>query len=53
MQRIYREARTVPFTVRVHEKRGSEIKRLATRLGVSEVEASLIVETGLKALQAA
>ena len=52
--RIYPDAPTVPFMVRVHEKQGAGVKRLAQRLGVSEIEAKRqIVEAGLEALQVA
>lgn len=53
-QRIYNEAPAVAFAVRVQRKHQDTIKAVATRLGVSEVEAKrLIVDAGLKALQAA
>jgi hypothetical protein len=53
--RIYEDCPdTYAFSVRVHRKATNSIEQLATRLGVSPVEAKrLIVETGLKALQAA
>lgn len=53
-KRIYPDAPTITFSVRVQNKHGAEVKALAGRLGVSEVEAKrLIVDAGLKALQAA
>jgi hypothetical protein len=54
-KRIYKDCPdTYPFAVRVHRKATNGIAEVAARLGVSTVEAKrLIVETGLKALQAA
>ena len=53
-QRIYPDAPTIAFAVRVQHNHGAKVKELAGQLGVSEVEAKrLIVDAGLKALQAA
>lgn len=51
---IYPGFNTIPFAVRVHQKHGAAVARLAARLGCSVPEAKrLIVETGLTALQVA
>ena len=54
-KRIYQDCpNTHVFSVRVHKNHKGQIKEVAARLGVSEVEAKrTIFETGLKALQAA
>ena len=54
MRRLYKDGKTCPFSVRVHEQEAAKVARLAQRLGISEVEAKReIFSAGLKALQAA
>jgi hypothetical protein len=54
-KRLYKDCPdTHVFAVRVHQKRENEVKAIAGRLGTSPAEVRrMIVETGLKALQAA
>jgi hypothetical protein len=54
-KRLYKDCPdTHVFSVRIHRKRANEVKEVAERLGTSNAEVQrMIVETGLKALQAA
>ena len=53
-KRLYKDAPMVSFVVRVQEKYEHGVKRVASRLGVSEIEAKrAIVDAGINALMAA
>lgn len=50
-KRIYPDAPTVAFAVRIQQKYAAKVKVLADRLGMSEVEVKrLVVAEGLEAL---
>ena len=48
LKRIYKDSKTIPFSVRVRESESGRIARLATRHGIDAVQARRrIVELGI------